>query len=80
MAVFTLERGQKHFLANCSTLSESASKFNMSIWVDGYPAVDCDYIRVNSMFVGWSPKGQMGEVRAETDKVRQIKFWPKREG
>ena len=80
MAVFTLEPGQSHFLANARALSASAEKFNISVWVDGYPAADGDYVRINIRFVGWTPKGQMGENRDAIDKVRQIKFWPKKEG
>lgn len=79
MAAFTLESGQKHFLANMRALSANSDAFNMSIWIEGYSAVDCDYIRANSMFVGWSPKGTLGENRDSIDKIRQVKFWPKKE-
>lgn len=79
MAGFTLEPTQKHFLANVRALAENSKLFNMSIWIEGYSAVDCDYIRVNSMFVGWSPVGTLGENRDGVGKIRQIKFWPKRQ-
>ena len=79
MAKFTLEPTDKHFVDNVRALGDSSHLFHMSIWLDGYPAADCDYIRiVSGRFIGWSPKGIIGENRDDLDKVRQIKFWTKR--
>ena len=75
---FKIKRGDESFENNIRALGNSSHLFNMSIWVEGYHAMDCDYIRiVADRFVGFSPKGKMGEHREDIGKVREIKFWTK---